>query len=127
MKQISSPWHIPVGNALLLFGVALCPVQQNLSWEQVKSRFESTNPTLKTDDEAYAQKITAYLRPNPQIFAPMRDTITYSYQRGSASVIDFLSAQSDYWTVQQAYLQLIGPHWTTAAQLDLAVGREVNP
>ena len=67
MKQKNSPRFIPVG-VLLLFGVALCPAQQSLSWEQVKSRFESANPALKADalnvDETQAQEITAYLRPN---------------------------------------------------------------
>lgn len=55
----------------------------------------------------------------------VRDTITYSYQHGGASLMDFLSAQSDYRAVQEAYLQLIGSYLTAAAQLNLAVGREV--
>ncbi len=40
-----------------------------LTWEQVKSRFEASNPNLKAGElaiqEAKAQEITAYLRPNP--------------------------------------------------------------
>ena len=55
----------------------------------------------------------------------VRDTITYSYQHGGASLMDFLNAQSDYRAVQQAYLQLVGSYLTAAAQLNLAVGREV--
>ena len=55
----------------------------------------------------------------------VRDTVTYSYQHGGASLMDFLNAQSDYRAVQQAYLQLIGTYLTSAAQLNLAVGREV--
>ena len=55
----------------------------------------------------------------------VRDTITYSYQHGGASLMDFLSAQSDYRAVQEAYLQLVGAYLTAAAQLNLAVGREV--
>jgi hypothetical protein len=39
--------------------------------------------------------------------------------------MDFLNAQSDYRTVQQANLQLIGAYLTAVAQLNLAVGREV--
>jgi cobalt-zinc-cadmium efflux system outer membrane protein len=57
----------------------------------------------------------------------VRDTITFSYQRGGASLMDFLNAQSDYRTVQLAYLQLIGTYLTAAGQLNLAVGREVIP
>lgn len=57
----------------------------------------------------------------------VRDTITYSYQHGGASLMDFLNAQSDYRAVQLAYLQLIGSYMTATAQLNLAVGREVLP
>ena len=55
----------------------------------------------------------------------VRDTVTYAYQQGGASLMDFLNAQSDYRTVQLAYLQLIGAYLTAASQLNLAVGREV--
>jgi outer membrane protein, heavy metal efflux system len=57
----------------------------------------------------------------------VRDTVTYSYQHGGASLMDFLNAQSDYRQVQLAYAQLIGAYLTAAAQLNLAVGREVIP
>ena len=54
----------------------------------------------------------------------VRDTVTYAYQRGGASLMDFLNAQSDYRVVQLAYLQLVGAYMTAASQLNLAVGRE---
>ncbi len=57
----------------------------------------------------------------------VRDTVTYAYQRGGASLMDFLNAQSDYRVIQLAYLQLIGAYLTAASQLNLAVGREVIP
>src|SRR5579863_10549454 len=44
--------------------------QQVLTWEQVRQRFEQSNPTLLADrlniDESKAEEITAFLRPNPQ-------------------------------------------------------------
>jgi cobalt-zinc-cadmium efflux system outer membrane protein len=55
----------------------------------------------------------------------VRDTVTYSYQHGGASLMDFLNAQSDYRAVELAYLQLIGSYLTATGQLNLAVGREV--
>ena len=55
----------------------------------------------------------------------VRETVTYAYQQGGASLMDFLNAQSDYRNVQLAYLQLIGAYLTAASQLNLAVGREV--
>jgi outer membrane protein, heavy metal efflux system len=55
----------------------------------------------------------------------VRDTMTYSWQHGGASLLDFLNAQSDYRNVQLAYLQLVGSYLTAAAQLNMAVGQEV--
>jgi cobalt-zinc-cadmium efflux system outer membrane protein len=57
----------------------------------------------------------------------VRDTVTYAYQHGGASLMDFLNAQSDYRVVQLAYLQLVGAYLTSAGQMNLAVGREVIP
>ncbi|MGA2051128.1 MAG: TolC family protein [Terracidiphilus sp.] len=82
-------------------------------------------------DSAYAQVESniALLKPykakyNDQA-TRVRDTVTYAYQHGGASLMDMLNAQSDYRTVQLAYLQLIGTYLTAAGQLNLAVGREV--
>jgi cobalt-zinc-cadmium efflux system outer membrane protein len=55
----------------------------------------------------------------------VRDTVTYAYEHGGASLMDFLNAQSDFRAVQLAYVQLIGSYLTAAGQLNLAVGREV--
>jgi cobalt-zinc-cadmium efflux system outer membrane protein len=54
----------------------------------------------------------------------VRDTVTYAYQRGGASLMDFLNAQSDYRVVQLAYLQVVGTYLTATSQLNLAVGHE---
>jgi len=55
----------------------------------------------------------------------VRDTIFFSYQHGGASLLDFLNAESDYRAVQLNYVNLVGSYLTAAAQLNLAVGREV--
>ena len=55
----------------------------------------------------------------------VRDTVTFAYQHGGASLMDFLNAQSDYRVVQLAYLQLIGAYMTAEGQMNLAVGQEV--
>jgi len=55
----------------------------------------------------------------------VRDTVTFSYERGGASLLDFLQAQSDYRNVQRTYLMLVGAYLSAAAQLNFAVGREV--
>jgi outer membrane protein, heavy metal efflux system len=82
-------------------------------------------------DSAYAQidSNLILLRPYKAKYliqaTRVRDTVTYAYQRGGASLLDLLNAQSDYRNVQLAYLQLIGSYLTAASQLNLAVGREV--
>jgi len=57
----------------------------------------------------------------------VRDTVFFAYQHGGASLLDFLNAESDYRTVQLNYVNLVGTYLTTAAQMNLAVGREVIP
>ena len=55
----------------------------------------------------------------------VRDTISFSYQRGAASLVDYLDAQRDYRATQVAYINLVAAYMTAADQLNLAVGREV--
>jgi cobalt-zinc-cadmium efflux system outer membrane protein len=82
-------------------------------------------------DSAYAQVNSnlILLRPYKEKYLAqavrVRETVTYAYQHGGASLMDFLNAQSDYRAVEMAYLQLIGSYLTAAGQLNLAVGREV--
>ena len=54
----------------------------------------------------------------------VRDKISYSYEHGGAALLDYLDAQRDYRTVQQAYLGLIGSYLTAAAQLNMSIGKE---
>jgi cobalt-zinc-cadmium efflux system outer membrane protein len=54
----------------------------------------------------------------------VRDTVTFAYEHGGASLMDFLNAQSDYRQVQLAYAQLLGAYLTAAGQLNLAIGHE---
>ena len=57
----------------------------------------------------------------------VRETISFSYQHGGASLLDFLQAQSDYRSTQLGYLNLVGAYLTAAAQMNEAVGQEVLP
>ena len=58
--------------ALLLCGLStMAQTQTPMTWEQVRARFEQSNPTLLADklsiDESKAEEITAFLRPNPNL------------------------------------------------------------
>jgi outer membrane protein, heavy metal efflux system len=92
---------------------------------------ESRAQVFSDVDTAYAQVESniALLKPYKAKYNEeakrVRDTVTYSYEHGGASLMDFLNAQSDYRIVQLAYTQLIGTYLTAAGQLNQAVGREV--
>jgi cobalt-zinc-cadmium efflux system outer membrane protein len=51
--------------------------------------------------------------------------MSFSYQNGGASLLDFLDAEKADRDTRLAYLNLIGSYLTAAAQMNLAVGREV--
>lgn len=77
------------------------------------------------------QNTLTLLKPYKETYLPtatsVRDTMSFSYQRGQAALVDFLDAQRDYRATQVAYINLVGSYLTAAAQLNLAVGREVIP
>jgi outer membrane protein, heavy metal efflux system len=54
----------------------------------------------------------------------VRETVRFAYEHGGASLLDFLSAENDYRSVELNYVNLVGSYLTAAAQLNLAVGRE---
>jgi len=56
-----------------------------------------------------------------------RNRVAFSYQNGGASLLDYLDAEKSYRDTRLAYLNLIGSYLTAAAQMNMAVGREVIP
>jgi len=56
-----------------------------------------------------------------------RNRVAFAYQNGGSSLLDYLDAEKDYRDIRLAYLNLIGSYLTAAAQLNMAVGREVIP
>ncbi|MGD0617397.1 MAG: TolC family protein [Bryobacteraceae bacterium] len=86
-------------------------------FNDVDSAWETLNSNL-TLLRPYKAK---YLRQAVSV----RDTVSFAYQHGGASLLDFLQAQQDYRSIQVSYLNLIGSYLTAAGQLNLAVGREV--
>jgi cobalt-zinc-cadmium efflux system outer membrane protein len=93
---------------------------------------EGTQTQVFSDvDSAYAQVDgnLILLRPYKAKYLDqatrVRDTVTFSYNHGGASLLDLLSAESDYRQVQLAYVTLVGAYLTDAAQLNEAVGRDV--
>jgi outer membrane protein, heavy metal efflux system len=88
---------------------------------QVFSDVDSAYATLSSNVILLKPYKSKYLQKAVRV----RDTVFFAYQNGGASLLDFLSAQSEYRTVELSYVTLLGTYLTTAAQLNLAVGREV--
>lgn len=91
----------------------------------------SRNQVFSDVDSAYAQVqsnltlVQLYRQKYLAQALEVRDSVTYAWQHGGASLLDLLNAQSDYRNVKMSYIQLTGACETAAAQLNLAVGREV--
>jgi len=64
-------FHLPCLMLSLLMCSGAASAQMIWTWEEVRARFERSNPTLQAAqlnvDESRAQEITAYLRPNPTL------------------------------------------------------------
>jgi cobalt-zinc-cadmium efflux system outer membrane protein len=89
---------------------------------QVFSDVDSAHATINSNLILLKTYRANYLQRASQV----RDTILFTYQNGAATLIDFLQAQQDYRNVRLNYLNLLGAYLAAAAQLNLAVGREVH-
>lgn len=97
--------------------------------EKLRDAAEIT--VLHDVDSAYAtiQSTLQLLRPYKTTYLPeardVRETVTFSYLHGAASLLDFLDAQKSYRDTELNYLNLVGAYLSAANQLNFAVGREV--
>ena len=94
---------------------------QEATEAQVFSDADSAFATLNGNRGLLRSYKTKYLDQATRV----RDTVSFAYQNGGASLLDFLNAQNDYRSVQLNYLNLVGVYLTAASQLNMAVGTEV--
>ena len=87
---------------------------------QVFSDVDSAYVTVNSNLILLQPYKAKYLQEASQV----RDTVNFAYQHGGASLLDFLSAENDYRSVELSYVNLVGAYLTAAAQLNMAVGRE---
>jgi cobalt-zinc-cadmium efflux system outer membrane protein len=109
-------------------------LRTQLDIDRNEKLMEATRAQVFSDvDSAYATVTSTVTLLQPyknkylQQASRVRDTIAFSYEHGSASLLDFLNAQADYRSVQVNYLNLVASYLNAASQLNLAVGREVLP
>ena len=93
---------------------------------------DSTEAQVFSDvDSAYVTLVSALnlLRPYRdkylKLAADTRNRVAFSYQNGGAALLDYLDAEKAYRDTRLAYLNLVGSYLTAAAQVNMAVGREV--
>lgn len=93
----------------------------------------SERDALHDVDAAYAalQSTLALLHPYKAIYlkeaSEVRETVSFAYSNGAASLLDLLDAQRQYRATQVSYINLVGAYLAAANQINLAVGREVIP
>ena len=82
-------------------------------------------------DSAYVTLTSAIdlLRPYKEKYLPLagvvRSKVSFAYQHGGASLLDYLDAEKSYRDTRLAYLNLVGSYLVAAGQMNMAVGREV--
>jgi cobalt-zinc-cadmium efflux system outer membrane protein len=93
---------------------------------------DATQAQLFSDvDSAYVTLVSTVnlLRPYRDKYLKLaessRKRMAFSYENGGASLLDYLDAEKAYRDTRVAYLNLIGTYLTVAAQMNMAVGREV--
>jgi cobalt-zinc-cadmium efflux system outer membrane protein len=88
---------------------------------QVFSDVDSAYNTLMGTLNLLKPYKTTYL----EMATKVRDTVAFAYQRGGATLLDYLDAEKNYRDVRLAYLNLVGSFLTAGSQLNMAVGQEV--
>jgi len=78
---------------------------------------------LRTDDEVVQLYQSGYLKQAED----SRDISQYAYQRGAASLLDFLDAERSYRAIELAYRQALASYMISLEQLRQAVGTRSLP
>ena len=94
---------------------------EDVTRAQIFSDADSALGTLNSNRMLLRSYKSRYLDQATRI----RETVSFAYQHGGASLLDFLNAQNDYRSVQLNYLNLVGAYMTAAGQLNMAVGSEI--
>lgn len=93
--------------------------QNSLALTDVENSYES----LHTNDEVVQLYESGYLKEAEE----SRDISQYAYQRGAASLLDFLDAERSYRATELAYRQALASYMTSLEQLRQAVGTRSLP
>jgi cobalt-zinc-cadmium efflux system outer membrane protein len=101
--------------------IALNERMRDASLAQVFSDVDSAYWTLIQNVNLLRTYKARYLK----LATDVRDRVSFSYQNGGSSLLDFLDAEKAYRDTRLAYLNLIGSYLTAAAQMNMALGQEI--
>jgi cobalt-zinc-cadmium efflux system outer membrane protein len=93
--------------------------QSSLALTDVANAYEG----LRTDDQVVQLYQSGYLKQSED----SRDISQYAYQRGAASLLDFLDAERNYRATQLGYRQSLASYMLALEQLRQAVGTRSLP
>jgi cobalt-zinc-cadmium efflux system outer membrane protein len=105
------------------YAVTQAQQTQQATQEQVLTDVLDAFEGLRSNDEVVALYRSGYLDQAQQD----RDISQYAYQRGAASLLDFLDAERSYRAIQLAYRQSLASYVTALEQLREAVGTRSLP
>jgi outer membrane protein, heavy metal efflux system len=135
--------HVGAANSASFFGSVQLPLfdrnqgeiartryavgqSQELSSEQASlalTDVENSYESLRTSDEVVQLYQSGYLKESED----SRDISQYAYQRGAASLLDFLDAERSYRATELAYRQALAGYMISLEQLRQAVGTRSLP
>jgi outer membrane protein, heavy metal efflux system len=135
--------HVGAANSVSIFGSIELPIfdrnqgeiartryavgqSQELSSEQASlalTDVENSYESLRTNDQVVQLYQSGYLKESED----SRDISQYAYERGAASLLDFLDAERSYRATQLAYRQALAGYMVSLEQLRQAVGTRSLP
>ena len=105
------------------YAVTQTQEQQQATSDMVLSDVSDAYEAVHSNDEVVRLYTSGYL----QQAQDSRDISQYAYQRGAASLLDFLDAERSYRATQLAYRQALASYMTALEQLKEAVGTRNLP
>jgi cobalt-zinc-cadmium efflux system outer membrane protein len=97
--------------------------QQQSTSDMVLSDVSDAYEAVESNDEVVRLYTSGYLKQAQD----SRDISQYAYQRGAASLLDFLDSERSYRAIQLAYRQALASYMTALEQLKEAVGTRNLP
>jgi cobalt-zinc-cadmium efflux system outer membrane protein len=105
------------------FAITQAQEQEKFTDGQVLTDVRDAFEALRSNDQIVGLYRSGYLDQAQQ----SRDISEYSYQRGAASLLDFLDAERSYRATELAYRQALASYLVALEQLRQAVGTRSLP